>query len=672
MIGVIIGQNKIKKETFNLNNLNHLWTHRKNLTASLEINTDLDNDSKEFIVRYQFPYSPSTALVYYLKRNIIGVQAPQTEIYWSFATHGAISGKDGSGDNGTDICAIYIKFVFNLSTVDFLIPVNCVYISVQEHDTHYVPTDFVWKYGDSVVSNPFYRNNTTIRSLYPNVKSVLPGAVPNTIQHASQSEATLTLPGLKQLQNKIHLVEWDDTGEQGSDSGTIYYYALVDRNLQIPVDQLDVTSIVGTIDITTEKLNSYGIYNPYINHENTYEYGASYCGISINRTVTDNDVDSGTDFRPYGVSWNNILLLQGAMKMSAEENAHIHFTSNSEFYTTAKQKSGYNVQGSHYSSGNAMNLPPVCKINNCVGFLLWVDAENLEGFIVRLRVGSNLILPNEVFKVFATQITNDNLYTINYQEDVLATETETALLFGLNYPSDKNMSLRGCVNDANSLARLYKKKHAFRRFEIITDTINVMTRDIFVRKIEKLAEMSRLQKGSKFTISYAGHGARVHESVYGSESDHMDECIVLNKNERLRDDDFRNLLADFDPSSSIFILMDCCHSATMLDLPVSLSLKGGNVSCTLTGAPLFAENSAKCLLISACADDQKARESVVRGEFRGYFTSMFAEYVRDRDSALCMSDLLHVLNANKQSSQTVSVSMSHSSLEYDELLRSSF
>lgn len=98
-------------------------------------------------------------------------------------------------------------------------------------------------------------------------------------------------------------------------------------------------------------------------------------------------------------------------------------------------------------------------------------------------------------------------------------------------------------------------------------------------------------------VSPAGHGGRVRDDDYGEEEDGYDETLVpvdYTSSGQIRDDDlFTTLVSPMASGVTLVSLMDCCHSATVLDLPYKyratssgdfqldpLSLDGGNAMIT--------------------------------------------------------------------------------------------
>lgn len=95
-----------------------------------------------------------------------------------------------------------------------------------------------------------------------------------------------------------------------------------------------------------------------------------------------------------------------------------------------------------------------------------------------------------------------------------------------------------------------------------------------------------------------GHGGRLRDDDYGEEEDGYDETLVpvdYSSAGQIRDDDlYTSLVCAMSSGATLVSLMDCCHSATVLDLPYKyranttgghqlnpFSLDGGNCLITM-------------------------------------------------------------------------------------------
>jgi metacaspase-1 len=88
-------------------------------------------------------------------------------------------------------------------------------------------------------------------------------------------------------------------------------------------------------------------------------------------------------------------------------------------------------------------------------------------------------------------------------------------------------------------------------------------------------------------MHYSGHGTQIPDDD-GDEADGMDEalCPVDYQTEgMIRDDDiYRELVATLPAGCRLTVLMDCCHSGTILDLPYSFTASAQGIENFQSGA----------------------------------------------------------------------------------------
>lgn len=201
-----------------------------------------------------------------------------------------------------------------------------------------------------------------------------------------------------------------------------------------------------------------------------------------------------------------------------------------------------------------------------------------------------------------------------------------ALLFGLNYTGTPGQ-LSGCINDVHTVATFLKKYQGFTDKDIttITDDTDVKPtlKNIKVALIE-LAARSNREHMSNVWISYSGHGAYDFDDN-GDEKDGRDECLVPLDWETsgcLFDDELQSIFALFNKDTTVTVLIDACHSGTVLDLKYRLVYNNNNpvenTTCNVR---------ANVTMIAGCRDRQVSLElhSVEGGDnvYRGALTSAF-------------------------------------------------
>ena len=94
------------------------------------------------------------------------------------------------------------------------------------------------------------------------------------------------------------------------------------------------------------------------------------------------------------------------------------------------------------------------------------------------------------------------------------------------------------------------------------------------------------QAGDSLLLMYAGHGTSMADDD-GDEADGKDEALVPCDSKTayfMRDDDiYANVVAPIPDGVTFTIIMDCCHSGTILDLPYNFEASDANLSQAASG-----------------------------------------------------------------------------------------
>jgi len=147
-----------------------------------------------------------------------------------------------------------------------------------------------------------------------------------------------------------------------------------------------------------------------------------------------------------------------------------------------------------------------------------------------------------------------------------------ALLMGINY-TGTNAELRGCHNDVESMKNWLVKQG----FKEGPDSMCILLDDGFhssptsaniMDGMKWLADTA--QPGDSLFVHYSGHGGQIKDDN-GDEEDGMDETIIpvdFRQAGQIRDDTIlNNLVCRLPEDVCLTVVMDCCHSGTVLDLP---------------------------------------------------------------------------------------------------------
>ena len=189
-----------------------------------------------------------------------------------------------------------------------------------------------------------------------------------------------------------------------------------------------------------------------------------------------------------------------------------------------------------------------------------------------------------------------------------------ALCIGINYPGT-DLALSGCVNDALNI-----KKHLETMYSTCKDitvlrddtsyTYDKPTRENILAKFDWL--VSGLKSGENVFVSYSGHGGRIQDTN-GDESSGLDGCLFpMNgkETEIITDDEIRTHLINKIPSGSkCFIIVDACHSGTMVDMRYKWEGDAfGNVR--YSEDKKYEKTMGNVIFLSGCKDEQYSMDTV--------------------------------------------------------------
>ena len=189
-----------------------------------------------------------------------------------------------------------------------------------------------------------------------------------------------------------------------------------------------------------------------------------------------------------------------------------------------------------------------------------------------------------------------------------------ALLFANNYKGDDSLS--GCVNDARELARVLRRRGF--RVTVCTE----FGRDRFLGDLAAAAREAR--GGDEVFVAYSGHGVSVPDRS-GDEIDGMDEAMYCADGRLVIDDEIAYVLRSFPERCRVRVLMDCCHSGSIGDLPFEWDQHcDTHKRATRGGTPWGGRD---ILVISGCTDAQESADAYdpKRGKYMGALTSAFVD-----------------------------------------------
>jgi hypothetical protein len=196
-----------------------------------------------------------------------------------------------------------------------------------------------------------------------------------------------------------------------------------------------------------------------------------------------------------------------------------------------------------------------------------------------------------------------------------------AITIGINYDNDDTDSndLSGCINDLNNINQFLLEKCNFCSSNVISLCNNEATKDNIESAIETMVQFSNNNENAELWFSFSGHGGQINSFV---ENDGKNEVIYPcdYTTEGYITDNWLNynLINSLSENSNLFVLMDCCHSGTNLDLPYKFI----NDKIVQTKKPY--KILANVVKISSCNDKQVSFE-IFTDKSNGVLTNSFLE-----------------------------------------------
>lgn len=209
-----------------------------------------------------------------------------------------------------------------------------------------------------------------------------------------------------------------------------------------------------------------------------------------------------------------------------------------------------------------------------------------------------------------------------------------ALLIGINYINDSDITLNGCIQDVINMRNMLIDAYDYENSNIITlrdDEVHSTqkpTRDNIINHFKTLAQES--DKLDELWIHYSGHGSLLFDN----------KPINMNKNNE-------NILVPVDYTTKGFILdiefleiiktikcktillFDSCHSGTMCDLPWAIEYKNP-LNYTVTHINNIVISNPNIFMFSGSKDSQTSVDSYNREnqQYVGAFTDAFLHSLR--------------------------------------------
>lgn len=208
-----------------------------------------------------------------------------------------------------------------------------------------------------------------------------------------------------------------------------------------------------------------------------------------------------------------------------------------------------------------------------------------------------------------------------------------ALLIGINYVGTKH-ELNGCINDVATIRDICVN-NGYDDINCITDQYHSIqpTKSNIMDSIKNVLEKS--VNGDTVLISYSGHGSNTRD-LNGDEPDGKDE-VVCAIDDNIKDDELYSLIvSNLKDGVKLRVIMDCCHSGSILDLNLTYNSKKNVVSESLN------RNTSKdIIMISGCKDDQTSADAHIGGKYRGALTWAINKTLTTKGNGIKWKDLVN-------------------------------
>lgn len=225
-----------------------------------------------------------------------------------------------------------------------------------------------------------------------------------------------------------------------------------------------------------------------------------------------------------------------------------------------------------------------------------------------------------------------------------------AVVIGINYYNTVNQ-LNGCINDANNIKTFLTEKAKFlpENIMMLTDDTNNLkpTKQNIINSLNTLLNKAINENFTELWLSYSGHGSYIND-LNGDEKDQNDEVLCpcdFNLSGIITDDFiYSNLIVKLPSTVTLFSLMDCCHSGTILDLPLiyNTTLTDNN-----SNKPV-----ASVISISGCRDDQTSADAYTGNIYEGAMTWSFLNALSQANYNIKTIDLVNNMRILLKTSYT--------------------
>lgn len=220
-----------------------------------------------------------------------------------------------------------------------------------------------------------------------------------------------------------------------------------------------------------------------------------------------------------------------------------------------------------------------------------------------------------------------------------------ALCVGVNEYPQKDMDLKGCVNDAHAWASLLTEHFDFAKADINVLLDADATHDAMTDGLKRLLKGAK--KGDVLVFTNSSHGTYLAD-VDGDEPTYDEAlCPYDIQDHPLVDDELRALFADLPSGVRLTVVSDSCHSGSVTRAlgrprfmnPRALGRPEIETRKAKRRKDLHPVSEMREVLMSGCKANQFSMDAPFGDTYQGAFTHHALAAIRDADYRISYADL---------------------------------
>jgi hypothetical protein len=262
---------------------------------------------------------------------------------------------------------------------------------------------------------------------------------------------------------------------------------------------------------------------------------------------------------------------------------------------------------------------------------------------------------------------NQTLQAITKKRDddlkMATTGNYKALLVGINYKGT-SYELKGCINDVQNITQyLVSQNISADKMCILTDDTDIKpTKNNIINYFTKL--LTDAKSGDQLVFFYSGHGSTIVNTSINKDVEPLDDVLITIDSNCIIDDDLNEIIQkNLKPNVKLFVLFDCCHSGTMLDLRYNFPVDDTKPGIIIDNS---SENTkSNVFYISGCKDDQTSMETFINSKTQGALTWAFLEAVKQNNNNMSWKMLVKTIRDNLKKYQFIQIPQFSSGLSCD-------